>query len=208
MHNRSFRSKLLAFSLGVGCCFSAMPVRAQALEDFANKLSFERSEVLLQIVSGQNASESCDATEPLDASRVEFVQSLLQRAETVIEQEEDPNYKAEAFYQIGKSYACLGAYDQADAALKQSISLVPDDSWAYYELARRVAIAEVYGTLMGDVTQMDAVIAEAIATIDLDPNSGEGTHYDALNESASLYATHKQYQPLRTLLDLRNFRDR
>ena len=201
MHTRSLRSRLLALSLGINCCFLAMPARSQSLDDFAEQIDLEQSEGLLQSAFQEKGASTCGVTASLSAARTEFVQTLLQTAEAAIEQEENPDYRADTFYQIGKSYACMSDYDQAYAALKKSIALEPDSFSTYYELERAVKTAEVYGTLMGDVAQMNAVLAQVIALIDIDPESGEGTRYDALNESAYLYARHKQYQPLRALLD-------
>lgn len=190
-------SRPLAIALGISCCFFDTPALAHSPEHLLNTLSDERSVDLLEEVS----EKSCLSVEAAAIAENEFAEMLLFTAENALEQIVDMEQKGTVLYHLGKSYACLGQREKADGLLQQSFALVSEIRSTYYQGDRIVEIAAVYSDVMGDMAQMNAILAEVLALVTIDPDTGENFHYSILEDVGRAYAEYDQYQQLRALVD-------
>ena len=201
MRNKTLRSRLLALGLGIGCCIPALPTQSQLSPLEAQSLEVSYSASIRVGTWLRNAPTTCDASPPLEVIDAEFVQSLLSAAAMQAEQIEDLEHQGEAFYTLGKSYACINQPEIASAFLVQAEEQAQHISLASMQSDRLIDIAAVYGDLMGDVDKMNAILADVAKQVGSNPETVNHSSFLRLNKIARLYARHGQYQNLRVMTE-------
>ena len=160
MSNRARYSKrLLAFSVGISCCFSTLSASAQqpvlSSEEIIQAFEKRNSESRLR-----NISAECNAPTALEKSQIEFAQSLLAQAELAIGQVTDPEQKSTLLFELGKGYACTRQKRKASELLAQAKSYTSETNH-YVRAERFRKIAQIYSQQIGDIGSAQALLDEA-----------------------------------------------
>lgn len=207
MHPKRFRSTLLALSLGVSCCFSALPASGQFLP--VPPPEADASDEILAYFAAihnntwlQHAPTECTTLQRPNTTDAEFVESLLSTAAEQIDQIEDTENKNNALHALGTSYACLGQSEQAISWLTQAEAQLQETELpSLAQAIRLVEIAAVYGDLMNDTGKMNTLLTQALSQINPNPETVNALSFYPLIDVVPLQARHGQYQGLRRLLD-------